>query len=197
MPRSEDKFILDATAANRTIYEVKDSDKIIFLDIERKLSRKPTIFADDQHLPFSDHVFHTIIFDPPYYWSNGQPDSYGIPDAETFNKVWGENRKYPRYYGTDKFKSRTGLVAYLHRSFSEFARVLTTNGLLWVKWSESVLSIDRFLVLCNKFELLLKIEVKDKLRTQGIQQTFWLALIQQEFAMNLDGFMKIPEEAKP
>lgn len=184
-----EKFILDATAANRTIYETKTSDKIIYLDVERK----PTIFADNNHLPFQNGVCHTIIYDPPYWWSNAKQDIFfGIPDAKTYNQIRNQNRKFPTYYGTDKFKTRSQLIKSVYQALREFERVLADNGLLWVKWCENAIPLDKFLSLFNSFTLLLKIEVRDDL-ARGSFQTFWLAFLHKNFVEGFD-FMKIPEK---
>jgi len=188
---AHEKMILDATASNQTMYETKQHDNIIFLDIERKLERKLDILADDRCLPFQENSLHTILFDPPYYWTTGKPDFYGIPDAKTFNSTWFENRKFPRYYGTDKYQTRSQLIKYLCQTLHEFKRVLTFNGLLWVKWCESILSLNRFLALFNEYELLLKIEVKDKAQTQGNQQTYWLCFIPRHFVEHLLGVVGV------
>lgn len=61
-------MILDATAGNRTIYTYRQSENIIFVDIEKQLWVKPTLYADSRQLPFKDKAFSTIIFDPPHDW---------------------------------------------------------------------------------------------------------------------------------
>jgi len=61
-------MILDATAGNRTMWKVKDAEGIIYIDMERRLMNKPTIFADNNTTPFLDKAFDTIFYDPPHKW---------------------------------------------------------------------------------------------------------------------------------
>ena len=74
-------MILDATAGNRAIWQHKNCDKIVYMDLEKKLERKPSIFADNRHCPFKDNIFHTIFFDPPYDYGNIHP-FYMFPNKE-------------------------------------------------------------------------------------------------------------------
>ena len=66
---AKEKFILDATAGNRVIWAKKNDLPIVFIDIEKRLERKPTMFADSRQLPFQDSMFHTVFFDPPHAWA--------------------------------------------------------------------------------------------------------------------------------
>jgi len=57
--------ILDATAANRCMWTTKDSEYIIYIDIEPELNTAPDILMSCRHTGFLDSYFHTILFDPP------------------------------------------------------------------------------------------------------------------------------------
>lgn len=166
-------MILDATAGNRAIWETKHSEAIIYIDIEKKLERKPTIFADNTCTPFRSHVFDTIIYDPPYYWGDDK-SWYSIPDAKTYYALFGEKRKAPRYYGTDKMTSRGAVIAHIYRAQTEFLRILKLDGLLWMKWCEVAIRLHKVLAIFTNWDLLLKVYVKDRNQTRSQCQTYWL-----------------------
>jgi len=44
----------------------KNSKNIIYIDIEKQLWNKPTIYADCTQTPFKDKTFDAIFFDPPH-----------------------------------------------------------------------------------------------------------------------------------
>jgi len=164
---------LDATAGNRIMYEAKIHDSIIYIDVERKLERKPDIYADNRCLPFRSESFSTVFYDPPYYWMQGT-SFYGIPDAETYHKVHpADNRKFPPYYGVDKIKSRTQCISAIFRAQREFRRVLTADGLLWFKWCDFAIPLRNIIALLDEWVLLLKFELADKNQQRGTRQTYW------------------------
>jgi hypothetical protein len=175
-------MILDATASNRTIWEEKEWDSIVYLDIEKRLERKPSIFADNNFLPFRDGCFDTIFYDPPYYWGSPK-DFYSIPDAKTYKELFGENRKYPRYYGVDKFKNKSALIASIHRAFKEFERVLKPDGLVWFKWCDMDIPLRKINGLFLNWVELLHLNIADKNQTRNTSnkcQTYWICFGHKE-----------------
>lgn len=169
-------MILDATAGNRAIYQTKYSENIIYLDRQKKLERKPTVFADFKYLPFKENVFDTILFDPPYYWGTDNP-WYTIPDSATYFKRFGEYRRAPRYYGVDQYPNKTKLINALFFGLKELGRVLKSDGLLWLKWCEVKMRLVKLEPLLEIFNEMLRLEIKDKLQTHSSCQTYWVAFM--------------------
>jgi len=168
-------MILDATAGNRTMWKSKQSENIIYIDMETKLEVKPTIFCKNDNTPFKDKVFDTIFYDPPHTW--GGTDHYHCFPRRTQEYVdkWHDTA-IPRYYGWDKYKSRNELSIHIYKAQEEFQRILKDDGLLWVKWNEMSITLYRILALLSSWTLLLKIHDKDPSQTAGKHQTYWLCM---------------------
>jgi hypothetical protein len=168
-------MILDATAGNRSIYQYKKSENIIFIDIEKQLWVKPTAFADSRKLPFKDGAFHTVIFDPPHDWG-GDPFDFTMGKFLKSHQ-WGRTKPYQiTYYGWDKYKHKAEIIKYIYESQKEFARVTTDTGLLLVKWCEVRFTIERLLTMLTEWRLLIEIPVHDPNHTYGQSQTYWLIM---------------------
>jgi hypothetical protein len=168
-------MILDATAGNRSIYQYKKSENIIFIDIEKQLWVKPTAFADSRKLPFKDGAFHTVIFDPPHDWG-GDPFDFKMGQFLK-SRQWGRTKPYQfTYYGWDKYKHKAEIIKYIYESQKEFARVTIDTGLLIVKWCEVRFTIDRLLTILTEWRLLIEIPVHDPNHTYGQSQTYWLIM---------------------
>lgn len=181
-------MILDATAGNRAIYQTKHSDNIVYVDIEKKLERKLTVFADNNHLPFRRGVFSTVFYDPPYYWGSDNP-WYMIPDSKTYFERFGEKRKAPRYYGVDKFKSKSKLINSVYHGLKEVRRILTPDGVLWLKWCEVKITLNQILSLFEDYDKLLRIQVSDNLQTHSSCQTYWISFTKNGYeTVTLDDY---------
>jgi len=168
-------MILDATAGNRSIYQYKKSENIIFIDIEKQLWTKPTMFADSRKLPFKDKTFHTVIFDPPHDWG-GDPFDFTMGKFLK-SRQWGRTKPYQfTYYGWDKYKHKAEIIKYIYESQKEFARVTEDTGLLIVKWCEIRFKIERLLTILTEWRLLIEIPVHDPNHTYGESQTYWLIM---------------------
>jgi len=171
------QMILDATAGNRTMWQEKESDNIIYIDVEMKLQVKPTMFCDNTCTPFKSKTFDTIFYDPPHTW--GQRKHYhSYPYAtEEYVRIYKQNVRIPtRYYGWDKFKNQTGLIRHIYLAQEEFRRILKDDGLLWVKWNEMSIQLIRILSLFNKWTPLLKLFISAPSQTGGEHQTYWLCM---------------------
>jgi len=168
-------MILDATAGNRTMYRTKNTEHIIYIDIEKKLEVKPTIFASNINTPFLDNTFATIIFDPPHGFGKGHP-YYKYPDAKSFTEAWKGYGKIPRYYGWDKLRSGSHLTRYLYDAQKEFQRILKDDGLLWLKWNEVTMERYRIMPIFNDWDELLRIHQSLEETTAGKQRTYWICL---------------------
>jgi hypothetical protein len=171
--------ILDATAGNRTMWKHKNSQNIIYIDMEKKLEVKPTIFADNTNTPFLSGIFDTIFYDPPHGWGQGHP-FYKYPDAESFKKKWQGYGEIPRYYGWDKYKNQHELLVHLWRAQREFFRILKDDGLLWLKWNIQEISIHRVLSIFADWNVMLELPVKAHSQTAGKSQTYWVCLCKKK-----------------
>jgi len=172
-------MILDATAGNRTMYETKNVKSIIYIDIEKQLWRKPTIFADCTRTPFKSKTFHTIFFDPPHTW--GRP-TFDFKTARFLkSRQWAREHPYGHtYYGWDKYKNRQELIAFIYRAQKEFLRILRDDGLLWLKWCEVDIPLLHILAIFENWRILLKLNIEDPTHTFGKGQTYWICMCKKE-----------------
>jgi len=167
------RMILDATAGNRTMWLYKNCPDIIYTDIEKKLKNKPTIYADNTNTPFLPQTFDTIFYDPPHNWGGGDEPNPVYPSEI---KKWAQKHK-PfafTYYGWDKYKTRVALMAHVYHAQKEFMRILKDDGLLWFKWNEMRIPVDRILACFTDWVQLLTLRVDDVSHTAGKGQTFWI-----------------------
>jgi hypothetical protein len=168
-------MILDATAGNRTMWQTKKVEDIIYIDIEKKLKRKPTIFADCTNTPFLSETFDTIFYDPPQMWG-GEPFHH---EAVGFllRRQWARSKPYAwTYYGWDKYKTRNELIVFIYRAQKEFQRILKYDGLLWLKWNECKISLNRILVIFIDWTEVMRLYVNDPTHTASKHQTYWICL---------------------
>lgn len=168
-------MILDATAGNRTMWNWKNVPDIIYIDIEKKLERKPTLFADNTNTPFLPETFDTIFYDPPHGWGEGST-FYKYPDSKSFKERWQGYGEVPRYYGWDKFKMKTQLIHHIYNAQKEFCRILKDDGLLWFKWNEVKIPLRKVLPVFDRWAVLLFLYIKSPTQTAGTKQTFWICM---------------------
>lgn len=168
-------MILDATAGNRTIYTTKDVDAIIYLDMERKLERKPTIFADNTKTPFLDKTFDTVFYDPPH--------AYGVktgrhvhPSKQAAMEKGVDPNDVSCYYGWDKYNTQMQLIGHVHRAQKEFRRILKDDGLLWLKWNEVCIRINTIMHLFDDWVEVMRVTVSLSVRPAGTRATYWVCL---------------------
>jgi len=163
------------------MWRCKDSENIIYLDRQKGLMVKPTIFADNRMLPFRDGVFDIVIFDPPHFWrKSGKYAAYTIPDismVEDGRKIMGHT-----YYGVEQYKTKTELVKYVYDAQKELRRVLKDDGILLFKWCEIAIPLDKILVVFNGWRELMRIPVKSPLQTLGKRQTWWVMMEKKQTA---------------
>jgi hypothetical protein len=155
------------------MWKHKNTENIIYIDIEKKLERKPTIFADNTNTPFLSEIFDTIFYDPPHQIRD--TGSYFVyPDAARFRMKWKGYGKIPRYYGGDKFKTKTALIAHIYYAQKEFMRILKNDGLLWLKWNDIEIPLRRILILFEDWNEMLRHYVKSPIGTGSKHQTYWI-----------------------
>jgi hypothetical protein len=171
--------ILDANGGNQTMWLYKDCKNIVHIDMEKKLTVKPLIFCDNRHTPFLDATFATIFIDPPHFF-NDTSSFFAIPDKETFMKKWQGYGEIPRYYGGDKYKTQTELIHYVFDLQKECNRILTDDGLLWLKWNETYITVNTIMHLFDNWHELLRIPVRLSNPNRTEKQTFWVCLCKQE-----------------
>ena len=172
-------MILDATAGNRTMWQVKDISHIIYVDMERKLKNKPTLFADNTNLPFPNKTFDTIFYDPPHNWGGGDEPNPIYPSEI---KKWAEKHK-PfafTYYGWDKYKTRVQLIRHVYMAQKEFYRVLKDDGILLFKWNEMRIPLDRILGAFDRWVQIMDLRVNDITHTASQHQTFWVLFVKEK-----------------
>lgn len=172
-------MILDATAGNRTIWQNKDNESIIYIDMEKQLQRKPTIFADNTTTPFLSKSFSTIFYDPPH--------NFGDKPFDHTLKLTPETAEYIShhpfcitYYGWDKYKNQMELIVHIHKAQQEFHRILADDGLLWLKWCEVKVSLRRILALFKDWQVLMVINLADPTKTWGKKKSFWACLAKEK-----------------
>ena len=170
--------ILDATAANRCIWETKDSEYIVFMDMEPELEVKPDILCDNRKTPYPDGYFHHIVFDPPHGWGEKLGDKFyscrNVIEYQKFVKKWGYgdvNRKRPPYYGMDKYRSKTDLLGYVNKALQEFYRILDQGGVLMMRWCELEIPFDNIKPFLRDWDIMMKLKIGDDSQTRGKTQT--------------------------
>jgi hypothetical protein len=172
-------MILDATAGNRTMWQTKSLEQIIYIDVEQRLEVKPTIFADNTNTPFFDKVFDTIFYDPPHMYGD-KGSFYVYPDSKSFLEKWKGYGVIPRYYGGDKYKNQMQLIVHVYKAQKEFRRILKDDGLLWLKWNETAITLKRLLKLFEYWHIMLTLPTKAPSQTAGNKQTYWVCLAKEQ-----------------
>ena len=172
--------ILDATAGLRSIWKLKSSPHILWIDIEPDLETPPDILMDCTKTNFEDGRFHTVFFDPPHGWGKGA----GLSQTAMRNKK--DYEKYPwkppnwgPYYGWDKYQTKTQLLGFIHKAQQEFQRILKDDGILWLKWNECNISLRKLLPFFKGWNVIMQISVCSPNQTIGKTRTFWVALMKK------------------
>jgi len=175
--------ILDATAGNRNIWKQNENPNIIWIDIEPELEVQPDQVIDCTKTPFPDEYFFAIFFDPPHWWGDKIAENiYTLRnwgDAHAFNKRYGTNR-HVSYYGTDKFQTKTQLLRFLNKASKEFFRILALNGMLWMKWVDAKIGVDKILPFFKEWDEVMRIYVGSPRQTNSDMQAYWLLLMKKD-----------------
>ncbi len=134
--------ILDATCGTRTIWMEKHNRDTTYIDIRPEV--KPDIVADATHTPFPDCTFDIILFDPPY--KNFHHKGIYFPKNRSLGR-----RRGPRYafiYG--KFTTAY-ILDFVRGAFAEFYRILKDDGLVFMKWNDTSISLLHAMRLRGNF----------------------------------------------
>jgi hypothetical protein len=176
-------MILDAGCGNRCMWHEKSAGEILYIDIEKRLSIKPNLFASNTHLPFKDEIFDTIFFDPPFKWNCDDHPFWSFPNVKLRNEMYPEikdNRKATVYYGIERYKSRSELVAYIYKAEIEIRRVLKKDGVLWLRWCLMTnMDHNNVLAIFSLWKQLLTHEIGSAKRTSGSTKSFWFMLMKK------------------
>jgi len=174
--------ILDATAANRTIWKTKESPHIFWIDIEDDLTIKPDKIMDCRNTGFDEGVFHTIYFDPPHEFGRTKNTSvYTTPNTSKLTEKWPNiKRTVHCYYGADKYKTRSDLMEFIFQSQQEFNRILSDDGQLWLKWSENRIKLNEILGVFVGWTEMMRIPIKTL--SENATPSYWIMLMKQHTA---------------
>lgn len=165
--------ILDATAGNRLMWKTKDSPQILYIDIEPDLEYPPDRFMNNTKTDFEDNYFNAIFFDPPHFWGKKKNALVvTTPSKKVADEKFNYNRKYPTYYGLDKYATKNALLAFVNGAQREFQRILRPSGMLWLKWSEVKITMDKMRPLFKDWVEMLCIEMKPS--PVGKNRSFWV-----------------------
>jgi len=169
----ENARILDATASYRSMWKTKESDRVLWIDIEPEIELKPDLVMDCTKTDFDEGRFHTIFFDPPHNY--GHTKNTGVhqtPRRSVQREKWGNTGAY---YGFDKYKTKAELLGFIDNAQQEFLRILSNDGILWFKWAELRATLSDILPIFRGWEVMTKHEVA--YRGQVKTRTWWVAFM--------------------
>lgn len=172
--------ILDATAGNRSMWKLKDSPFILYVDIERELEICPDKVLDCTQTDFPDKYFNMIFFDPPHLWGKKVGNDIfclrNREEAKTYYKKYDIRDRGIIYYGNDKYETKTQLLSFIHRAQKEFYRILQDNGSIWVKWNTFSIPIWKIIPFFKNWIEMLRIPV---LKVGGKTETYWIMFMKK------------------
>ncbi|GAI63776.1 unnamed protein product, partial [marine sediment metagenome] len=68
------------------------------------------------------------------------------------------------YYGWDVYKTRQALIRHIIKAQKEFHRILTDDGLLWLKWNELEIKLLNILGIFQQWDELMRLYVESPLQ---------------------------------
>jgi len=174
-----DAKILDATAGNRMIWKKKESPHILWIDIESELEVKPDMIMDCTKTIFEDKRFHTVFFDPPHSFGGKLGIDRGCVRNYLEREKAHELSGGLYYYGLDKYKTASQLLSFIHKSLLEFYRILNDDGILWFKWCDLVIPLDKILSFFRDWQEMMRLYIKNPRQTLGLAQTYWILFMKK------------------
>ena len=178
-----DAKVLDCTAANRMVWSKRDSQNVLWTDIETELEHPADMIVDIRNTDFEDGQFNTVIFDPPHWWGDtiGR-NIYALrnkKDAKEYNDRYGTN-SHPSYYGCDKYYTKKSLLGFINASQKEIHRILGDGGILWFNWSEVKLPLEKILPFFDqRWDVMIKLPIGSKKQTKSKHQNWWVMLMKK------------------
>jgi SAM-dependent methyltransferase len=126
-------LILDACCGSKMFWFNKTHPETVYMDNRqfettlcdgRTLKISPDVVADFRNIPYPDHTFNLVVFDPPHLVRAGEKSwmrlKYGCLEKDT----WKDDIK---------------------NGFNECMRVLDKNGVLIFKWNEEQIKLKELL----------------------------------------------------
>jgi len=186
-------MILDAGCGNRAMWKQKNPEDVVFIDIQKNLEKKPTIFADTQKMPLKTSSADTIFFDPPFSWATDTHPFFSYPNSKLQAKKYPKyirKGKCPTYYGVEIYRSRYSLIAYIYRAEKELYRVLKNDGCLWLRWCnmKDDLTHKRILTIFENWIILLVHEIVSSKQVLSMRQdktpnkSYWFMLMKKRLS---------------
>jgi len=164
-------------------WKTKESNHILWIDIETELDIEPDLILDCTNTEFPDNSVMMIFFDPPHWWGDKIADNFytirNKNDREHFNEKYGTHFN-GAYYGTDKYHTKRQLLNFLHRAQEEFKRILYPDGVLWLNWSEVKLELDRIMPFFRDWDEMLRLPVGSKNQIMSTYQNYWVMLMKKD-----------------
>lgn len=191
--------ILDATASNRSIWRTKESTKIIWIDIESELEISPDLVLDCTQTGFPDSSIMMLFFDPPHWWGQKTGENFftcrNKVEKQKFLDKYNMGSAGCAYYGTDKFKTKSELLAFIHKAQKEFYRILYPDGVLWLNWSEVKLPVSKVMPFFKNWDEMLRLPIGSQLQTLSDYQNYWIMFMKKDRSspqIDLTAFMTKP-----
>ncbi len=186
--------ILDATSGNRFIWKTKDSPHVLFIDIEEDLEFQPDRILDCTNTDFPNEQFSIIFFDPPHdYGVKKNSRKFTTPSKKVADEKWGHHRRYPPYYGWDKYQTKTGLLSFIHKAQKEFHRILKDDGVLFFKWCEIRLPLNNVLPFFKTWKEMMRFYI-GHYSQDSEAQTYWVMFMKTHGPRDLElsDFVLVP-----
>jgi len=121
-PHKRPKRILDATLNGGRFWH-GSKRKIVGLDIAS--SHRPSVVGDNTQMPFADHRFDVVVYDPPHVPNQGKDDQ------KDFTVRFGLGGRSPKEHGYN--------FSHLYPAFvREAYRVLRVDGILLCKITDYI-----------------------------------------------------------
>ena len=152
--------VLDPCCGSRMMHFDRQNENVVFGDIRteshilcdgRSLEVSPDIEMDFRNMPFDDGQFKLVVFDPPHLVRAGKQSWLALKYGKLEND-WRED---------------------LRKGFSEYFRVLATDGVLIFKWNETQIKVSEILKLTDQKPLFGHISGKRA-------NTHWMTFIKVE-----------------
>jgi len=143
--------------------------------MEKQLEVKPDIFCDNTNTPFIPKLFDTIFYDPPHGWGV-LAMFFNVKTRAEYAKLYHKVKYAPTYYGLDKYKSRAELIKHIYYAQEEFYRILKDNGLLWFKWCDGAILLERVLTCFTDWIEMMRLVVSDPQHQTSTNRTYWVCL---------------------